>query len=150
VTTLNSTFEDDLREAVVDRMEARAEELGQTWLDVAQDAFQSYAASNGYDIQHIWEDADGPFVERRRSSVTVRIQWPGLTALFEWGVNPHVIRGNPLAFRWESPPEGTRPPDAPPFVVAEEVNWGSVTGGIPEARAIRAGRDAVGNELRTN
>ena len=46
--------------------------------------------------------------------------------------------GNPtLAFGWESPPEGTRPPGAPSYVVTDEVNWGSVTGGIDEARAIR-------------
>lgn len=150
MTTLDSGFENALREAVMDRMEARVETLGETWKDVAQNAFESYAASNDYDIQHVWEDADGPFIERSRDTVTARIEWPGLTALFEWGVEPHVIRGNPLRFRWEAPPEGTRPPGAPPFVVAEEVNWGSVTGGIPEARAIREGRDAVENELRTD
>lgn len=149
MTTLDASFERDLRDALMDRMEARIRDLGDLLKDTAESAFKAYAARNGYDIEHVWSDAEGPVVTRSRNTVTARVEWPGLTALFEWGVEPHVIEGSPLAFRWEGPPEGTRPPDAPPFVVADEVNWGSVTGGIPEARAIREARDRIRNELVT-
>lgn len=148
MTTLDADFERNLHAALMDKIEARIRELGELFKEVAEDAFKAYAARNGYDIDHVWEDAELA-VERGRNSVTARIEWPGLTALFEWGVEPHVIRGSPLAFRWEGPPAGTRPPGAPPFVVSDEVNWGSVTGGIPEARAIREARDRIRNELVT-
>ena len=136
---LDANFEDDLREAVLDTVERELrEEIGPQLRDLARENWQAYASRNGYDIDHIWEDAEGPFVERDEDGVTLRMEWPGLTALFEFGVSPHTIQGNPLlAFVWRSPPEGTRPPGAPKHVVAEEVNWGSVTGGIPESRAIR-------------
>lgn len=147
MATLDANFEDDLREAMLDAAEEMVRDLGDLWKQRAAQAFQEYAARNGYDIQHVWQDAEGPFVDRQGTTVQARIEWPGLTALFEWGVEPHVIQGSPLKFKWESPPEGTRPPDAPPFVVADSVNWGSVTGGIPEARAIREGRDVVNNAL---
>ncbi|RQG93733.1 hypothetical protein [Natrarchaeobius oligotrophus] len=136
---LDDSFEDDLREALLDDVERKLEEeIGPQLERIARENWQEYAARNGYDIEHVWEEVEGPFVERDAGSVGVRLEWPGLTALFEHGVSPHTIQGNPiLSFHWESPPEGTRPPGAPEHVVAEEVNWGSVTGGIPAARAIR-------------
>lgn len=147
--TLESSFEDDLREAFLDDVEQTLrDEVGPALEDAARENWEAYASRNGYDIDHIWEDAEGPFVDRDDQSVSIRIEWPGLTALFEFGVDPHTIEGNPyLAFTWESPPEGTRPPGAPEHVVADEVNWGSVTGGIPEARAIRDAIDQLEGEL---
>ncbi|AFZ74560.1 hypothetical protein [Natronobacterium gregoryi] len=132
-------FEDDLREAVLDDVEQTLqEELGPELERVARENWQSYASRHGYDIDFVWGDVDGPIVERDRDSVTLRLEWPGLSALFEFGVDPHTKSGNPvLAFEWASPPEGTRPPGAPEYVVAEEINWGSVTGGISESRAVR-------------
>ena len=54
------------------------------------------------------------------------------------------MEGSPLlAFVWESPPQGTRPSGAPQFVETQSVNWGSVTGGIEEARAIRGALDYI-------
>jgi len=143
---LDSNFEDNLREAVMDNVEQTVrDEIGPELKQVAQENFEAYASRNGYDIDHIWKDAEGPIVEREGDKIQVRIEWPGLTALFEHGVSPHTIEGNPLlSFIWEGPPEGTRPPGAPKHVKAQSVNWGSETGGIPESRAVR---DAL-NELR--
>ena len=147
--TLESSFEADLRDAVMDDVERTLrEEIGPTLKETARENFEAYASRNGYDIGHIWRDAEGPFVSRSGDSVELRIEWPGLTALFEFGVSPHTIEGNPLlAFHWDAPPEGTRPPGAPEFVVAQEVNWGSVTGGINEARAIRDALDSMRREV---
>jgi hypothetical protein len=116
---------------------------------VAEEQFRAYAGRNDYDIEHIWQDVDGPEVTRSRDGVTAYVQWPGLTALFEFGVDPHTIEGDPvLAFYWQGPPEGTRPSGAPSYVVTDSVNWGSVTGGIPEARAIRHALDVTRQDLR--
>jgi|APHM01.1.fsa_nt_gi hypothetical protein len=138
MTTLNRGFESDLTDAVLDDAEEQLRDsLGPEVERLARDRWEDYARRNDYDIEHIWKEADRE-VRREGDTVRLSIEWPGLTALFEFGVSPHTIEGNPvLAFQWEGPPEGTRPPGAPEQVVAQSVNWGSVTGGIPESRAIR-------------
>lgn len=130
MTTLAPSFEADLQEAMLDEIEQTLrDELGPTLIDVARENWQSYASAHDYDIDHVWEDVEGPFVERDGDSVTLRIQWPGLTALFEFGVSPHTIDGNPLLhFYWE---------EIDQWIQTESVEWGSETGGIPESRAIR-------------
>jgi hypothetical protein len=143
MTELESDFEDKLTEALLDTAETQLEEAAEQLKRVAEENFKDYAARNGYDIEHIWQDAAVTNVERSPGSVSVRVEWPELTALFEFGVGPHIIRGSPLAFEWQGPPEGTRPPGAPKFVQTDKVNWGSVTGGIDESRAIRSALDVV-------
>jgi hypothetical protein len=149
MTSLSRDFEDDLREALLSDAEDRIQTVADRLVAVAEEQFRAYANRNGYDIEHIWQDVDGPEVTRSRDGVTAYVQWPGLTALFEFGVDPHTIEGDPvLAFYWAGPPEGTRPPGAPSYVVTDSVNWGSVTGGIPEARAIRHALDVTRQDLR--
>lgn len=141
-------FEDALRDDLLDQAEGRVADELDRLADEAETNFRRYASANDYDIDHIWEDAVVGAVQRRANSVSARVEWPSLTNLFEYGVGPHIIEGNPLlAFAWAAPPEGTRPPGAPSFVVAESVNWGSVTGGIDEARAIRDAREGVRQSL---
>jgi len=136
---LEEGFEAAAREALLNEAEQTLrDEVGPALKRAVQENFEAYASRNGYDIGHIWKDAEGPFVERESDAIHLRIEYPGLTALFEWGVSPHTIDGSPvLSFVWESPPEGTRPPGAPKHVTATSVDWGSETGGIPAARGIR-------------
>jgi hypothetical protein len=151
VTTLDRGFEDDLREAVLDDViQKLRDDHSRAFKEVAAANWRAYASRHDYDIDHVWEDAEGPFVERDGDSVTMRVKWPELTALFEFGVSPHTIEGDPLlSFVWEGPPEGTRPPDAPKHISAQSVNWGSVTGGIPESRAIRDALNGLRQVLRS-
>ena len=137
---LETDFEGDLREAVLDDVEKTArDEIGPTLKQVAEDNWKAYASSNDYDIDHIWEDAELS-IERDDSSVSVRIEWPGLTALFEFGVSPHTIEGNPLLhFYWEKIDQ---------WITTDSVEWGSETGGIPESRAIRDALGALEREVR--
>lgn len=137
--TLDSDFEAKLQAAVLDDVEQTLkDEIGPQLKQVAEDNFKNYAQANGYDIEHVWQDAELS-VERGRDSVTVTVEWPGLTALFEFGVDPHTIEGDPLLhFYWE---EQDR------WVQAEEVNWGSETGGINEAGAIRDAMAQIRRQL---
>lgn len=149
MTELDSGFEDDLREAVLDDMEDELDDATDEFVENAERNWKSYASRQGYAIEHIWQDAERTPVDRGANMVSTEVEYPALTALFEFGVDPHIIRGDPLlAFSWPAPPEGTRPPGAPSFVVAEEVNWGSVTGGIDASRAIRDALDRTRMRLR--
>ena len=139
MTTLDSGFEDALRESLLDDVETQAREIGETFMQNVEDGFRSYAARNDYDIDHVWDEVEGPHIERDDHSVRIRVEWPGLTALFEWGVDPHTISGNPLLhFYWEAKAV---------WITTESVNWGSETGGIPEARAIRNALEEHRREL---
>ena len=137
---LDASFEDDLREAVLDDVEQTLrEEIGPKLKAVARENWKAYASRNDYDIEHIWEDAEGPLVDRDDSSVSLRIERPGLTALFEYGVSPHTIEGNPLLHFYYGKIDQ--------WITVESVNWGSETGGIPESRAIRDAVDQIGRAL---
>jgi hypothetical protein len=148
VTTIDG-FEDALREDLMDQAEAEVAERRDQLAQESGDRFDAYASRQGYDIGFIADGIETSSVERRGNRVSATVSWPGLTALFEYGVDPFTLSasGDQLAFLWASPPEGTRPPGAPSFVVSESVNWGSVTGGIPEARAIRTALQVVGQAM---
>lgn len=146
MTTLDADFEDQLAEAMLDDAEEQAEEIGAEFKDTAEQNFRAYASRNDYDISHIWEDVEGPTVTRSSRAVTIELIWPELSAIFEFGADPHTISGD-LAFFWESPPQGTRPDGAPSFVQTQTVNWGSVTGGINESRSIRNALAELRREL---
>jgi len=142
VTTLEAGFKDALREAVLEEVEQTLrDDYGPAFKQVAAANWRAYASRHDYDIHHVWEDAEGPVVDRDGDSVTMRVEWPDLTALFEFGVSPHTIDGNPLLhFYWE---EQDR------WVTAESVDWGSETGGIPESRAIRDALNGLRQVLRS-
>lgn len=128
-------FEEAAEQAILEEYEAHLrEEIGPALKRIARENFEAYASRHGYDIGFIWEEAELT-VERSGDTLYLRIDWPELTALFEFGVEPHTITGDPLHFYWEAKDQ---------WITTDEVNWGSETGGIPESRAVR---DAL-NEIR--
>ena len=133
---LDSDFEDQPQEAVLDEVESTVrEEIGPQLVQTARDNWESYASRHDYDIDFIWEDAELS-VTRDTDSVNLTVEWPELSALFEHGVSPHTIEGDPaLHFYYERIDQE---------ITVQSVNWGSETGGIPESRAVR---DAL-NQLR--
>lgn len=149
MTTLELDFEDKTAEAVLDDVEEHADEIGDDLMELAEEKWRRYAEANDYDIDHIWRDAEGPDVSRGDREVRIQIVWP-FSALFEHGVDPHVIEASDaevLAFPW---PEMAGVEfgntgqtfdevfaDTWPIVFFPKVNWGSETGGIPAARVIR-------------
>jgi len=141
VTTLDSGFEDALRDAVLDDVETTMrEEVGPMFKQTARQNFEAYASRNDYDIDHIWQDASLS-VDRDDASVSVRVEWPELTALFEFGVSPHTIEGDPvLHFYYDRIDQ---------WITTESVEWGSETGGIPESRAIRDAQNWLRREVKS-
>lgn len=147
MTTLDG-FEEAAKEALLDEVEDQMPDTTDRLVEIAESNWRQYASRKGYDISLIWDDLTKSQVKRGRNSVSQRITWP-FSGLFEFGVAPHVIEGNPyLSFTWPAPPEGTRPPGAPKHVKTQSVNWGSVTGGIDESRAIRDALLQFRGELR--
>ncbi len=141
MTTLDSGFEDALRDAVLDDVETTMrEEVGPMFKQTARQNFEAYASRNDYDIDHIWQDASLS-VDRDDASVSVRVEWPELTALFEFGVSPHTIEGDPvLHFYYDRIDQ---------WITTESVEWGSETGGIPESRAIRDAQNWLRREVKS-
>jgi hypothetical protein len=148
MTTIDG-FEDALREDLMEQAEQEVAERRDQLAQESGDRFDAYASRHGYDIGFLADGIETSAVKRRGNRVSATVSWPGLTALFEYGVDPFTLSasGDQLAFPWLSPPQGTRPPGAPSFVVTDEINWGSVTGGIPEARAIRTALQVVGQAM---
>jgi len=139
---LDPGFEDKAREACLNKIEQTLQdEIGPALKQIAARNWQRYAQANDYDVQFIWEDASDPVVERSGDSVTLRVEWPELSALFEFGVSPHTIEGDPLLhFYWEAKDT---------WIQIESVDWGSETGGIPESRAIRDALNGLRRVLRS-
>jgi len=148
MTDLENDFEAGLKQALLDEAESQMPEWVDRLTAITEVNWRQYASRKGYSIEHIWEDRTTS-TRRTPNSVQATVRWP-FSALFEYGVSPHVIEGNPyLSFVWESPPEGTRPDGAPKYVKTQSVNWGSVTGGIDGSRAIRDGLLQWRGELRS-
>jgi len=145
---LDSDFEAKATEAFLPDDE-QAEALGNQMVDIAEKKWRAYMSVNDYDLEHIVQDVRGPMVEQNGNSVSIRVEWP-FSAMFEFGVDPHVIEAKDasvLAFPWPEM-EGEEFGDTGknfeevfadtwPVVFLPKVNWGSRTGGIPKARAVR-------------
>lgn len=148
--SLSDSFESDLKQHILDEHgEAIAEGVGGWVVETAEEKWRRYAQANDYDIDHVWEDVEGPETTRVGDDLHVRIMWP-FSSQFEFGVDPHVIEASDadmLAFPWPEM-EGEEFGDTGknfeevfaetwPVVFFPKVNWGSRTGGIPKARAVR-------------
>lgn len=150
MTTVDG-FEDALREELLDAAETEVAERRDQLAYESEANFDAYASRHGYDIGHIPDGIETGSVRRQGNRVSATVEFNGFgTSLYEYGVSPFTLTASEgqLAFLWASPPEGTRPPGAPSFVQSKSVNWGSVTGGIPESRAIRTALQVVGQAMR--
>lgn len=158
MTTLEG-FEDAAREALLEEAESKMPELVARMQDIAEDNWRSYASANDYDIEHIWRDVESE-IDRAGDEITATVEWP-FSAQFEHGVDPHVIEASDaemLAFEWSEMAgvefgETGRTfdevfADTWPVVFFPKVNWGSESGGIPKARAVRDMLRELRGEMR--
>lgn len=150
MTTLASRFEDDLREAILDDVEAKlvGEEANLVFqfVELVHSNLRSYANRNGYDVESTIESLATPQVDRQRNTISVTVGWESeQMGRWEFGVSPHTIDGEPiLSFVWENPPGWVREEfdqsrgEGGRFASGWRVFFESVDHpGIPESRAIR-------------
>jgi hypothetical protein len=110
MTSLEASFERDLREAVLDGVEreavGRQGNLVHEFVQEAHDRLREYGRQFDMAIEPIIDSFTGVEVDRSRDGVTIRFGWDHEAAgYFEFGTPPHTIEGDPiLSFVWEDPP----------------------------------------------
>jgi hypothetical protein len=153
MTTLNSGFEDDLREALLDDVErelvGKQDNLVFQFVDRAHEVLEEYGQRHDYDVEPVIESLGQPEVDRGEGYITVRIGWSHEAApYFQMGTSDHEIQGNPvLSFIWESPPTWVRHEfdrEGDGFrVFLPEVD----VSGLPESRFVRSALDWLRREV---
>ncbi|MFC4549382.1 MULTISPECIES: hypothetical protein [Halorussus] len=114
---LDSSFEDDLREAVLD--EAEHELIGKQGnlvheaVQFTHDRLREYGREFDYRVDSIIDSFGGVEVDRSANRLTIRWGWTHEAMVYlEFGTSDHTIEGDPvLSFVWEerhNPPEWVR------------------------------------------
>jgi hypothetical protein len=137
---LAAGFGDDLRAAVLDKIERAArEQLAPEVQEQAHSILQAYGSRNDYDVQPLIDAGDHEVV-RERDRILVRWGWPEPAIYFERGTVAHEVRARgdgALRFRWGDPPQWVRAEferDGDAWIVyLPSVN----VEGLPESRFIR-------------
>jgi hypothetical protein len=157
MATLDSDFEDALREAVLD--DAQATLVGEQanlifeFVELVHTRLRAYGERHGYDVESTIDSLGQPQVDRGRETLTVTVGWQSpQMARWEFGTSDHTVDGNPvLSFVWEDPPQWVREEfnqardESGQFRSGWRVFFPEVeVSGLPESRAIR---DAI-NALR--
>ena len=160
--TLDSGFESDLREALLDEAEVKLvgeqANLVFQFVELVHTRLRAYGQRNGYDVEPAIESLAQPTLDRSADRVRVSVGWDDeQMARWEFGVSGHTIDGNPiLSFVWENPPEWVRQEfdqargPGGQFASGWRVFFDSVDHpGIPESRVIRDSLHALREVLET-
>jgi hypothetical protein len=145
---LDSGFEDDLREAVLDNVErelvGKRDNLVFQAIQQSQQVLDTAGSELDWNVEPIKQSLGTPEVNRGRSSITVTWGWSHPAAPYwEYGTSPHKIQGDPiLSFIWRDAPPGvkemfsnTERVDGDPRVFFESVQHP----GTPALRFVREG-----------
>jgi len=156
MATLQSDFEDKLREAVLDEAERKL--IGERnnavfqAIQAAHERLRQYAVEFDYDVEPIIDSLAGPEVERSGDSLTIRWGWDhGAAVYLEFGTSEHTVEGNPLlSFVWDAD-------DAPEWVAREFEREGDgyrvflpqvEVAGVRETRFVRDSLNALRRNLQ--
>lgn len=140
MTSLDSGFEADLRDAILD--EAERELVGKQgnivheFVQDVHDRLRAYGRRHDDDVEHAIESLGQPVVERTANSITVRIGWEATEMVFfEMGTSDHTVDGDPvLVFDFdetEYPHLAEMFPEGTAYLPDVDVS------GLPESRAVR-------------
>jgi len=159
MATLDSSFESDLREALMDDVETKLvgeqANLVYEFVELVHTNLRAYGQRHGYDVESTIDSLGQPVVDRSESSISVTIGWESeQMARWEFGTSDHTVQpvnADVLSFVWENPPQWVREE----FDQARSSGGQFATGyrvflpeteveGLPESRAIR---DSL-NDLR--
>lgn len=137
---LDTSFERDLRDAVMDDVEQQTDRLVEKAIEKSHDRLREVASRNDYDVDNVIDSLKGPDVTRTGGEIVVEWVWTHEAAsLFGTGTDDHVIKGNPtLAFKWPGGPKG---PGQTHFYSKVEVS------GIEQSRYARHGLRWLESEL---
>jgi hypothetical protein len=140
MTTLDRSFEADLRDALLDDVEhelvGERDNLVFQATQRVRGRLERYAREEDYDVQPILDSFTGVEVQRSDNSITVRWGYdhPAIK-YFEFGTSDHTVEGDPvLVFGFDAqeyPYLAEMFPDGTAFLPEVEV------AGIEETRAIR-------------
>lgn len=114
MATLDSDFEENLQEAVLDSAQhelvGKQDNLVHQMLQRAHEILQEYGSRNEYDVDPIIESLGRVDVKRTDNRLRIRVGWDHPAApFFEFGTSDHTVEGNPiLSFVWEDPPAWVR------------------------------------------
>jgi len=114
VISLEASFEDDLREAVLDDVEhqlvGQRDNLIAQAISFVHGRLDRYAREFDYNVEPIKQSLEPVEVQRSDGSITVRFGWSHEAMPYlEFGTSEHTIEGDPiLSFVWE---ERHDPPD---------------------------------------
>ena len=150
MATLDSSFEDKLRKAVMDDVEQKLvgeqANLVYEFVELVHANLRAYGQRHDYNVESTIDSLGTPVVDRSEGSISVTVGWESeQMSRWEFGVSPHTIDGNPLlSFIWENPPSWVREEfdqargGGGQFASGWRVFFSSVEHpGIPESRAIR-------------
>jgi hypothetical protein len=115
MTTLPSSFEDDLREALLDDVEQGLEELFENFVELVHTRLRSYGRRHGYDVESTIESVSDVQIDRSEGTVTARVGWRDeQMSRWEFGIDPFTMppktptNAEVLSFVWEDPPQWVR------------------------------------------
>lgn len=113
MVTLDSSFEDSLREALLDDAETKLVgeqgSLVYQFVELVHTNLRAYAQRHGYDVESTIDSLAQPEVTRTDGRITVRVGWESeQMARWEFGTSDHTVQGDPLSFIWYDPPQWVR------------------------------------------
>ena len=147
---LDSGFEGDLREALLDDVERKLvgerDPLVFQAIQQAHDILRSYGREFDYDVKSIIDSLVPVDVQRDRNSVTVRWGWAHEASVwFEFGTSDHTVDGDPLlVFEFDAaeyPYLAEMFPDGTAFLPSADV------AGIKETRFVRDSLNMLRREV---
>jgi hypothetical protein len=106
---LESGFESKLREALLADAEQQLTTLVEEFVELVHTRLRSYGQRHGYDVASTIDSATEPQVSRDGDRLIIRVGWESeQMARWEFGTSDHTVRGDPLSFVWEDPPQWVR------------------------------------------
>jgi len=158
MASLDSSFEADLREAIMNDVETRLEDLVENFVEVVHANLRAYGQRHGYNVKPAIDSVSDVQVDRSDGEISVRVGWADeQMSRWEFGVSPHEIDGDPLlSFVWSDPPAWVKEEfdqargSGGQFESGWRVFFESVDHpGLPEARAIRDAMNGLRRVLRS-
>lgn len=115
-------------------------EVAEVMKDAGNRKLQEEASRHGYNWEPLFNSVEvsDPYwsaENRVGGELTVDVEWTHPAAEYwNFGTEPHVIEGDPLAFRWDSPPNAIAEAFSgdPPLVFLQEVE----VDGLPAMRFV--------------